>query len=443
MNAVETVVIGGGQAGLAASHHLTAAGRPHVVLDRGRIGERWRSETWTSLRLLSPNWCNTLPGTPAGGPDPDGFASAAAFVAHLGAYARSFDAPVQERTEARLVRRRRGRFEVLTADGGWYAEHVVLATGWCDRPAVQHLARGLAGDVHQVVPKDYRDPSALPAGGVLVVGASATGVQIAHELRASGREVTLAVGSHSRLPRRYRGMDIFWWLAATGLLDRTIDEVPDPRAARAEPSLQLVGRPDHRSLDLPTLQADGVRLVGRVTAVDGHRVRLATDLPSTVAAADSRMAALLDRIDAHVDTHGLRGEVLDPEPVATIRVTPAIEELDLRTTGIRTVVWATGHRRAYPWLRLPILDDHGELRQRRGVTRVPGLYVLGQRYQHHRNSNFIGGVGRDAAFVVRHLLAASGGGPSCHSATTWRSSAPAQPAPRRHSCSPGTGCVSC
>ena len=447
MRAVETVVIGGGQAGLAASFHLTAAGRPHVVLDRGRVGERWRSETWSSLRLLSPNWCNTLPGETADGPDPDGFPTAAAFAAHLDAYARSFGAPVREGTEVRLVRPYGDRFEVLTGDGVRRAEHVVLATGWCDRPAVPDLARDLAGDVHQVAPKDYRDPAALLPGGVLVVGASATGVQIAHELRASGRDVILAVGGHSRLPRRYRGMDIFWWLAATGLLDRTIDEVPDPRAARTEPSLQLVGRPDHRSLDLPALQADGVRLVGRVTAIDGRRVRLAADVASTVAAADRKMAALLDRIDAHVDAHGLRGEVLDPEPVAAVRATPVIDELDLRKTGIRTVVWATGHRRAYPWLRVPVLDARGELRQRRGVTPVPGLYVLGQRFQHHRNSNFVGGVGRDAAFVVRHLLAASGG-PRCDARshrppTTWRSSAPAPPAPPRHSCSPGTGCVSC
>ena len=447
MHAVETVVIGGGQAGLAASLHLTAADRPHVVLDRGRVGERWRSETWSSLRLLSPNWCNTLPGEPADRPDPDGFPSAAAFSVHLEAYARSFGAPVRERTEVRLVRPFGDRFEVLTGDGGWRAEHVVLATGWCDRPAVPDLARDLAGDVHQVAPKDYRDPAGLPPGGVLVVGASATGVQIAHELRASGRDVTLAVGGHSRLPRRYRGMDIFWWLAATGLLDRTIDEVPDPRLARTEPSLQLLGRPDHRSLDLATLQADGVRLVGRVTAIDGHRVRLAADLPSTVATADRKMAALLDRIDAHVDAHGLRGEVLDPEPVATIRPPAHADAIDLRAGGIVTVVWATGHRRAYPWLRVSVLDDHGELRQRRGVTPVPGLYVLGQRFQHHRNSNFVGGVGRDAAFVVGHLLAASGG-PRCDARshrppTTWRSSAPAPPAPPRHSCSPGTGCVSC
>lgn len=421
VHVVDTVVIGAGQAGLACSHHLTVAGRPHVVLDRGQVGDRWRTATWTSLHLLSPNWCNGLPGAPYRGPDPDGFSSAAAFAADLGAYARSFGAPVRERTEVRVVRRRVGRFEVLTDDGGWSAEHVVLATGWCDRPAVPEFARDLAVDVHRLAPQDYRDPAALPSGGVLVVGASATGVQIAHELRAGGREVTLAVGNHSRLPRRYRGMDIFWWLTATGLLDRTIDEMPDPWAARREPSLQLVGRADHRSLDLAALAADGVRLVGRVTAVDGHQVRLDDDLPSTVAAADRRMTALLDRIDDHIDAHGLRGEVLDRGPVTKLQATSVIGDLDLHSAGIATVVWATGYRRAYPWLHLPVLDAHGELRQRRGVTPVPGLYVLGQRFQHHRNSNFVGGVGRDAAFVVRHLLATSGG-LSCDAQPRWHAS---------------------
>jgi putative flavoprotein involved in K+ transport len=423
MRAIETVIIGGGQAGLACSRHLTAADRPHVVLERGRVGERWRAETWASLHLLSPNWMNSLPGGPYCGPDPDGFLSAAAFADRLGEYARSFDAPVQELADVLLVRCRGRRFEVLTDDGGWRADHVVLATGWCDRPAVPAVARDVAGDIYELAPKDYHDPAGLPPGGVLVVGASATGVQIAHELRASGRDVTLAVGSHNRVPRRYRGMDIFWWLGRIGMLDKTIDEMPDPRSARMEPSLQLAGRSDHRTIDLPALQADGVQLVGRVTALDGHRVRLAGDLTSTVAAADCRMVALLDRIDRLIDAEGLRGEVLDREPGRSMRAAPVIGEVDLRAEGISTIVWATGHRRAYPWLHCPVLDAHGELHQRRGVTPVPGLYVLGQRFQHHRSSNFIGGVGRDAAFVVGHLLAASGGssrnGHQGYRATTW------------------------
>ena len=253
------------------------------------------------------------------------------------------------------------------------------------------------------MPSRYRNPRGLPDGGVLVVGASATGVQLADELAAAGRPVVLAVGRHSRLPRRYRGMDIFWWLERIGSLDRTIDEMADPASARREPSLQLVGRPDHADLDLATLQAVGVELAGRLVAVDGSAVRFARDLPSTVAAVDERRRQLLASIDAHIDATGLAAEVLDPVPPRPVAVGGAPDHLDLRARGITTVIWATGHRRSYPWLALPVLDAAGEIRQRRGVTPVPGLYVLGQRFQHRRSSSFIDGVGRDAVDIADHL----------------------------------------
>ena len=253
------------------------------------------------------------------------------------------------------------------------------------------------------MPSRYRNPRGLPDGGVLVVGASATGVQLADELAAAGRPVVLAVGRHSRLPRRYRGMDIFWWLERIGSLDRTIDEMADPASARREPSLQLVGRPDHADLDLATLQAVGVELAGRLVAVDGSAVRFARDLPSTVAAVDERRRRLLASIDAHIDATGLAAEVLDPVPPRPVAVGDEPEHLDLRARGITTVIWATGHRRSYPWLALPVLDAAGEIRQRRGVTPVPGLYVLGQRFQHRRSSSFIDGVGRDAIDIADHL----------------------------------------
>jgi putative flavoprotein involved in K+ transport len=236
-----------------------------------------------------------------------------------------------------------------------------------------------------------------------VVGASATGAQLADELRTAGRDVTIAVGRHTRMPRTYRGMDIYWWLDRLGLLDTTIDQMPDRLLARREPSAQVVGGPDRRRLDLATLQADGVRLAGRVLAIDGHRVRLASDLPATVAAADQRMRHLLRRIDQHIEANGLGHEMLPADRSPAVAATRAVPDLDLRTAGIRTVVWATGYRRSYPWLQLPVLDAFGEIRQRRGRTPVPGLYVLGQRFQHYRSSNFIGGVGRDAAFVADHI----------------------------------------
>jgi putative flavoprotein involved in K+ transport len=281
----------------------------------------------------------------------------------------------------------------------------VIATGWCDQPAVPAMARHLDPTIAQITPTTYRNPGSLPDGGVLVVGASATGVQLADELAQAGRPVVLAVGSHTRLPRRYRGMDIFWWLERIGSLDRTIDELPDPDAARHEPSLQLVGRPDHRNLDLAVLQEAGVALAGRLTGIDGHHASFAPDLTRTVGRADARLRRVLTDIDAHIDATGLTAEVLDPEPPSTLAVGDPPDTLNLRARGVTSVIWATGHRRRYPWLQVPVLDERGEIRQRRGVTPIPGLYVLGQRFQHTRRSNFIDGVGRDATVVTDHLVA--------------------------------------
>jgi putative flavoprotein involved in K+ transport len=403
MPTTETVIIGAGQAGLAVSRCLFDRGSDHVVLERGRIGHRWRTETWDALRLLTPNWMNALPGWPYEGEDPDGFISATAFAEELADYARSFGSPVEEGTRVGAVERRNGCFHVVTDRAVWTAANVIIATGWCDRPAIPAMAGALPDDIYQIAPSKYRNPDQLPAGGVLVVGASATGVQLADELRTAGRDVTIAVGRHTRVPRTYRGMDVYWWLERLGMLDKTIDEMRDPVRARREPSLQLVGRRDRRSLDLASLQADGVHLVGRITGVEGHRVHLAPDLPATVAEAQRRMNQLLAGIEDHIGANGLATEVLAAEPSRAVAPTPVVRELDVRAAGISSVVWATGYRRSYPWLRLPVLGRDGEIRQRRGRTPVSGLYVLGQRFQHHRSSNFIGGVGRDAAFVADHI----------------------------------------
>jgi putative flavoprotein involved in K+ transport len=251
----------------------------------------------------------------------------------------------------------------------------------------------------------YRGPDDVAPGGVLVVGASATGVQLAAELQAAGRDVVLAVGRHTRMPRLHRGMDIFWWLQRIGALDRPLDAMADPRAARDEPSLQLIGRPDRHSLDLWTLAAMGVRLAGRLVAADGGRVTFDDGLPDRLADADHRLGRLLDRIDAHISAEHLDGEVLARQPVPVVRATAPPATLDLHAAGIRTVLWATGHRRTYPWLQVPVLDGDGEIRNHRGITPVAGVYVLGQRFQHRRSSSFIGGVGLDARFVADHITA--------------------------------------
>src|SRR3712207_1842493 len=243
MKAVDTVVVGAGHAGLAMSAYLTAGGRDHVVLDRGRTGERWRSERWDSLRLLTPNWTLRLVGCDYGGPDPDGYLTATGVADLLAGYADAFRLPVLENTAVLAVEADDAGFVVVTPDDTWWAANVVVATGACDVPYVPTTAAGIGAGITQLTPSAYRNPDQLPDGGVMVVGASASGVQIADELRDRGRDVLLAAGSHVRLPRSYRGMDIIWWLEAIGALDRSVDTMADVARARPEPSLQLIGRP--------------------------------------------------------------------------------------------------------------------------------------------------------------------------------------------------------
>jgi putative flavoprotein involved in K+ transport len=403
MSSVHTVVIGAGQSGLAMSRCLTDAGIEHVVLERGQTAERWNRERWDSLRLLTPNWASRLPGWEYRGTDPDGFMTAGELTAYLRAYAASFAAPVQPDTDVVSVTGAPGAFVVHTTRTTWRAANVVVATGWSDQPHVPAVAAGLPRAVTQLTPVSYRNPAQLPDGGVLIVGAGATGVQLADELAAAGRDVVLAVGRHSRVPRRYRGMDIWWWMDRIGVFAATIDDVGDPHQARHEGSLQLVGRDDRRDVDLPALHAAGVQVVGRVTTVDGGRVRFGADLAAATSAADDRLGGLLEQIDEYVTAHGLEAEVPPVARPGRLRLTEPAVQLDLTARGIATVVWATGYRRPYPWLRVPVLDRQGEIVQRRGVTPVEGVYVLGQRFQHRRDSNFIDGVRHDASYLARHI----------------------------------------
>jgi putative flavoprotein involved in K+ transport len=403
MDTIDTIIIGAGQAGLAMSHRLTEQARPHVILERGRLAERWRSQRWDSLRLLTPNWMTRLPGYRYRGPDPDGYLSASGVVDYLDDYAHSFDAPIVEDAPVDVIAAIDGGFRIVTGRHVWSAANVVVATGWCDEPFVPAAAAGLDSGVHQLTPSSYRNPGELPDGGVLVVGASASGVQLADEIRRSGRNVVVAVGRHSRLPRRYRGMDIWWWLDRLGVLDKTIDEMPDPVAARHEPSLQLVGRPDGGNLDLETLRSGGVLLAGRLTAINGHTVSFADDLGPTTSGAEDRMRRILAAIDRYIDAAGLTSEVLDADAAAPFAAGASPTGIDLRAAGIATVLWATGFRRVYSWLRVPVLDGSGEIRHRQGVTRAPGLYALGLRFQHRRNSSFLDGVGRDAQTIADHI----------------------------------------
>lgn len=400
----DTVIIGGGPAGLAMSHHLSAAGLDHVVIERGRIGERWRSERWDSLRLLTPNWQTRLPGWSYRGDDPEGFMTMPEVVDYLEGYGRSFDVPVHEHTEVELVRPAGdGGFTVHTTDGTWQTRTVVIATGATDVPAVADWQAGLGTDINQVTSPQYRNPGALPDGGVLVVGASASGLQIADELARFGRDVTLAVGSHTRLPRTYRGLDIHWWLDAAGMLDVRFDDVPDLERARRSPSLQLVGSCDRRDVDLGSVAANGVRVAGRAVTADGGRVSFDDSLSASMGAADRRLQRLLDKLDDHAEATGLDLELTDDSRPSPLVVPETPEQIDLRAEGITTVLWATGFRRHYPWLEVPVLDDRGEIRHHGGVVDWPGMYVLGLPFLRRRRSTFLDGFGADAADLATHL----------------------------------------
>jgi putative flavoprotein involved in K+ transport len=407
MQTIDTVVIGAGHAGLAVSRLLTDVGRDHVVLDRGRVGERWRAERWDSLRLLTPNWMTRLPSWQHRGSDPDRFMSAGGFVRHLERYAESFGSPiVGGSTVQELGQAASGGYRVVTDRGAWRARHVIIATG---PHGVPHVPAGL--DAAEVLTANrYRNPAQLQPGGVLVVGASSSGVQIADELNRAGREVLLSAGRHTRMPRRYRGMDIFWWLHVTGRLARTIREVPDSSAARREPSMQLVGRgPEHRErdVDLVALQARGVRLLGRFDGMQGARALFRADLAQNVAAADNRMHRVLDAVDEYVAHTGLTDEVYPALRPRRLDLPAPTGSVDLSREGIGTVLVAAGYRPDYPWLRLRITAPDGSIRQNQGVTPASGVYVVGQRFQHRRDSGFIDGARHDARTVVRHLQTGS------------------------------------
>jgi putative flavoprotein involved in K+ transport len=405
MHYAPVVIIGAGQAGLAMSQCLTQHRIEHVVLERGQVAERWRSERWDSLHLLTPNWMSRLPGWSYRGDDPDGFMTTAEFIRYLADYAASSRAPIEAGTTVLSVRQTSLGYRVETNRVGWETCAVVIATGHSDVPRVPAFAERLPAWLRQVTPSEYRNPAQIEDGGVLVVGASSTGVQLAAELRQSGRDVTLSAGHHTRVPRSYRGRDTWWWLERIGVLDESTDEVSDLQRARSLPSFQLVGGPDGRTIDLGTLRDAGVRILGRAVDAAGAMLGLRDDLSETTGEAQAALERLLARIDVAADAarapraiHAARHLRLDASPTA----------LDLGAEGIRTVIWATGYRRNYAWLQVPVLDAAGEIRHDGGITPSPGLYVLGLNFLRRRRSHFIDGVGFDAAELaqdIQHYLA--------------------------------------
>ncbi len=399
------VVVGAGHAGLAMSRRLTERSIDHVVLERGEAANSWRTQRWPSLRLLTPNWQTRLPGQHYAGDDPDGFMPAAEVVATLTRYARVVGAPVRTATAVHTVRAGPRGFQIRAGDDLLRARAVVLATGACALPAIPALADGIPSSITTLTPLDYRDPGLLPDGGVLVVGASATGVQLAAEIHRSGRPVTLAVGEHVRLPRTYRGRDIFWWLEATGLLAERYDQVDDLTRARHLPSPQLTGSPQATTTDLNSLTAQGVRIVGRLGRISGGVAQFSGSLANTCALADLKMNRFLNRADQWAAAAGLDDELPPPHRFEPTRVDPGIPlELDLTSGEVTTVLWATGFRPDHSWLDIPVLDRKGHIRHDGGVvTGAPGLYLLGMPVLRTRASTYIHGAAADSDALAGHL----------------------------------------
>jgi putative flavoprotein involved in K+ transport len=401
-----TVIVGAGQAGLAMSKHLADRSIDHVLLERGEVANSWRTERWDSLRLLTPNWQSRLPGHAYEGSDPDGYMDMPEVIDFLQGYAERISAPVECGTAVSRVRQVEDGYAVDTSRGGWRCRSLVLASGACNIATVPRIAAELPPSLTSITPMQYRNPDQLDPGGVLVVGASATGVQLAKEIQRSGRAVTLAVGEHVRLPRLYRGRDIKWWMDVTGIMDLGYKDVDDIDRARRVPSLQLVGTPERETLDLNALRASGVEIVGRVVGIRDGQVQFSGSLGNLCALADLKMNRLLDAIDVWASAHGLDGSC---EPVQRFEPTRVDERprlgKNLPDEGIRTVLWATGYRPDYAWLEVSVFDRKGRIRHDGGVVDAPGMYVLGQPFLRRRKSSFIDGVGDDARDLAEHLCA--------------------------------------
>lgn len=403
--AIETtdvVVVGGGQAGIAMSEHLGRDGVPHIVLERARIAERWRTERWDSLVANGPAWHDRFPSLGFDDQDPDAFAPKDRVAEYFEAYAAKIGAPVRTGVEVRSVRRLEGRpgFRVETSEGVIEARYVVSATGAFQKPSIPPVVPASAG-IHQVHSSAYRNPEQLPAGGVLVVGAGSSGVQIADELRRTGRDVYLAVGAHDRPPRRYRGRDNVWWLGVLGLWDKAT-----PAAGAEHVTIAVSGARGGETVDFRDLADTGIVLTGRADAYEDGIVRFGQDLAADIRAGDANYLSVLAEADAYIERNGLdlpeepEAKVLGPDPDC---VTNPIHELDLAAAGVTSIVWATGFTQNYDWLQVDAFDASGRPAHQRGVSTEAGVYFVGLPWQSRRGSTFIWGVWHDARYVADQI----------------------------------------
>jgi len=404
---VRTLIVGGGQAGLSTSHYLAQQGHEHQVLEQAaRAGNAWRNDRWDSFTLVTPNWAWRIPGAEYNGEDPHGFMPRDEVVARFERYVEQYHLPVRYDTRVAAIEQKPdgSGFTVTTNGPTFEAANVAVATGLFQQPKVPSFSTALAAEVAQLHSSQYRNPSALPPGAVLVVGSAQSGCQIAEELYLSGRTVYLSAGSAGRVPRRYRGKDIVEWLDLIGFFNRTPDMLPSPKA-RFAGNPALSGTRGGHAVNVHQFARDGVVLLGRLQGVRDGKIRLAPDLKENLARIDQFEAEVLKRVDGYIERAGLDAP---QERVPELRDgydAKVIEELDLLAVGISSVIWAMGYRFDFSLIKLPVVDEDGYPLQQRGVTRYPGLYFVGMPWLAGQRSGQLIGVGEHAAFIASEIAA--------------------------------------
>jgi len=403
---VTCVIIGAGHAGLAMSRCLTELSVDHVLLERGEVANSWRTERWDSLRLLTPNWQSRLPGFKYQGENPDGFRDMPEVIKFIDQYANFISAPVETSTRVTSVSSSESGYKIITNQGEWRCKVLVIASGACNIAVVPNIAEAVSYKVNMLTPIEYKNPNQLADGGVMIVGASATGTQLSKEIQLSGRQVTLSVGEHVRVPRVYRGYDIKWWMDSTGILDERYDDVDDINRARRVPSLQLTGSLDRGTLDLNTLTGIGVKLVGRMVGMRDDKALFSGSLKNVCSLADLKMNRLLDNIDEWI-TNNDHIVGINPRErfLPTLIENSPTLEINLTENNIKTIIWATGFRPDLSWLDVPVLDRKGQILHEGGIVNFPGMYLMGMQFLRRRKSSLIDGAGDDALDLSRHLKA--------------------------------------
>ena len=396
----ESVIIGAGQAGLAMSALLKQRGREHVVLERGQLGGRWRSERWDSLRFQFPNWSLELPGYSYSGDDPEGFAHWREILRTIETYAASMGAPLREHTEVSELHAENDGFVLAVPDGTIHARQVIVATGPFQRPRVPPFSAEVRPSVLQTDPTRYRCPEDLPEGAVLVVGSGASGCQIADELLRAGRTVFLSVSRHRRVPRRFGGKDVYWWLDRMGRFSQTIDSFP---GRQWPPGMVVTGVNGGYDVDVRQMAADGVRVVGRILGISDGSVAVAPNANEILDDADASFAGFMASAKQFAAANpDLELGAEDPAGAAPGKV-DEYESLDLKRESVAAIIWSTGYEYDYGWLKAPVLDGLGRPVQQRGVSPVRGLYFLGLHWMYTVKSGLFAGVGADAEYIAEHL----------------------------------------